>query len=137
MGPYGVDDAVGSRVHSEPNIKAYSSLEDPDLSAKRGINSSVPDVVNNERPISKSNYDALPVSPGESNILFVGGLPKDCTRREVGRILCRVYVSACMHWCICFCSSIVDNGKEETAFKVKFCWIFTMQILFSYSLFQS
>jgi hypothetical protein len=97
MEPYGVDDTRGSRVHSEHNATSYNPIEDVDLSAKRdtlsGVNPGVPDpIANNERSISKSNYDALPVSAAESNILFVGGLPKDCTRREVGRILCHLYV---------------------------------------------
>ena len=96
MEPYGVDDTRGSRVHSEHNVTSYNPIEDVDLSAKRdtlsGVSAGVPDpIVNNERSISKSNYDALPVSAAESNILFVGGLPKDCTRREVGRILCHLY----------------------------------------------
>ncbi|KAL2346575.1 hypothetical protein Fmac_000575 [Flemingia macrophylla] len=85
---YSVDDTLGSRVHSEP-VKSYSSLEDPDLSknqdAQLGINHGVPDV-NNERPNSKSSYDGLPISAADSNVLFVGGLPNDCTRREVGHL---------------------------------------------------
>ncbi|XP_061374966.1 RNA-binding protein 1-like [Gastrolobium bilobum] len=96
MGPYGVGDSMGSRVHSEPvivpavpSIKGYSSLEDPDLNKKRdtpsGIDPGVP-AINNETPVSKSNYDGLPISAAESNILFVDGLPKDCTRREVGHL---------------------------------------------------
>lgn len=98
MGPYGgVDDTMGFRVHSEPSVKAYNPFEDPDFSTKRdklsginssvlsGINSSNPDI-NNERPISKSSHDALPISADDSNVLFVGGLPKDCTRREVGHL---------------------------------------------------
>lgn len=95
--PYGVDDTRGSRVHSEPNVAGYSPLEDPKLSTKRdtlpGVDPGIPDAIaNNERSISKSSYDALPASAAESNILFVGGLPKDCTRREVGRILCHLHV---------------------------------------------
>lgn len=91
MEPYGVDDTRGSRVHSEHNVTSYNPLEDVDLSTKRdallGVSTGVPDpIANNERSISKSNYDALPVSAAESNILFVGGLPKDCTRREVGHL---------------------------------------------------
>jgi hypothetical protein len=97
MEPYGVDETRGSRVHSEHNVTSYSPLEDPGLSTKRdiplGVNPSVPDAIaNNDRLISKSSYDPVPVSAAESNILFVGGLPKDCTRREVGRILCHLHV---------------------------------------------
>lgn len=94
MEPYGVDDTRGSRVHSEHNATGYSHPEDPELSTKRdtplGVNPGVPDLNNESMP--KSNYDAVPVTAAESNILFVGGLPKDCTRREVGRILCHLYV---------------------------------------------
>ncbi|KAH1244613.1 hypothetical protein AAZX31_06G050100 [Glycine max] len=87
---YSADDTFGSRVHSEP-VKGYSPLADPDPSKKRdttplSITHGVPDV-NSERPASKSSYDGLPISAADSNILFVGGLPNDCTRREVGRIL--------------------------------------------------
>ncbi|TKY74883.1 RNA-binding protein with multiple splicing [Spatholobus suberectus] len=85
---YSVDDTLGSRVHSAP-VKGYSPLEDPDLSKKRDTpldtNHGVSDV-NSERPISKSSYDGLPTSAADSNILFVGGLPNDCTRREVGHL---------------------------------------------------
>uniref|UniRef100_I1JTZ6 RRM domain-containing protein n=1 Tax=Glycine max TaxID=3847 RepID=I1JTZ6_SOYBN len=86
---YSADDTLGSRVHSEP-VKGYSPLADPCLSKKRdttplGINNGVPDV-SSERPASKSSYDGLPISAADSNILFVGGLPKDCTRREVGHL---------------------------------------------------
>ncbi|KAG5034097.1 hypothetical protein JHK87_009007 [Glycine soja] len=86
---YSADDTLGSRVHSEP-VKGYSPLADPGLSKKRdttplGINNGVPDV-SSERPASKSSYDGLPISAADSNILFVGGLPKDCTRREVGHL---------------------------------------------------
>lgn len=116
MGPYGgVDDTMGFRVHSEPSIKAYNPFEDPDFNSKRdtlsGINSSVPDI-NNERPISKSSHDALPISADDSNVLFVGGLPKDCTRREVGRILF-AHTTACRHWLSVFDPQVclVDRKK--------------------------
>ncbi|KAG5018498.1 hypothetical protein AAZX31_06G050100 [Glycine max] len=86
---YSADDTFGSRVHSEP-VKGYSPLADPDPSKKRdttplSITHGVPDV-NSERPASKSSYDGLPISAADSNILFVGGLPNDCTRREVGHL---------------------------------------------------
>lgn len=88
---YSADDTLGSRVHSEP-VKGYSPLADPDLTKKRdmtplGISHGVSDV-NSERASSKNTYDGLPISAADSNILFVGGLPNNCTRREVGRILC-------------------------------------------------
>ncbi|XP_020203877.1 U2 small nuclear ribonucleoprotein B'' [Cajanus cajan] len=85
---YSVDDTLGSRVHSEP-VKSYSPLEEPDPSKNRdaplSINHGVPDI-NSERTNSKSSYDGLPISAADSNILFVGGLPNDCTRREVGHL---------------------------------------------------
>ncbi|CAJ1973557.1 unnamed protein product [Sphenostylis stenocarpa] len=108
---YSADDTLGPRVHSEP-VKGYSPLSNPDLSKKRdktplGINHGVPDV-NSERASSKSSYDGLPVSAVDSNILFVGGLPNNCTRREVGRILCGLYVSLySLH--IGYCSKHSNN----------------------------
>lgn len=111
MGAYGVDDTIGTRVHSEPvivtpgpDIKRYPSLDEHDLSKKRdtslGVSPGVPDI-NNERPISKSNYDGVSIIAGDSNILFVDGLPNDCTRREVGRILCCIHV--CLYACAYLC----------------------------------
>ncbi|XP_014502275.1 nuclear speckle RNA-binding protein B [Vigna radiata var. radiata] len=86
---YSADDTLGSRVHSEP-VKGYSPLADPDLTKKRdmtplGISHGVSDV-NSERASSKNTYDGLPISAADSNILFVGGLPNNCTRREVGHL---------------------------------------------------
>ncbi|MED6192142.1 hypothetical protein PIB30_007317 [Stylosanthes scabra] len=65
-------------VDSESASIAYPSLEDPaDLVGKtRDASSPVNPVVSNEREVG------VP----ESNVLFVGGLPKDCTRREVGHL---------------------------------------------------
>lgn len=96
--PYGLDDSSGIGVRPEPVIggvmaetggKAYTSLEDPNSLSQRGdasihITSAIPDVIN-DRPSSLRSADGPPV--GDSNILFVDGLPTDCTRREVGRIL--------------------------------------------------
>lgn len=102
-GVYGLDDLSGYGVRSEPvshglaagiSTRSYqSSLEDPivtsqtqDLSARISLMPAVnPDLLY-ERPPSQQRVDGLPVSPGESNILFVDGLPTDCTRREVGHI---------------------------------------------------
>jgi len=107
---YSADDTLGSRVHSEP-VKGYSPLADPELTKKRdmaplGISHGVSDV-NSKRASSKSSYDGLPAA--DSNILFVGGLPNNCTRREVGRILCGLYMSACVHLHIAFCSWHSNN----------------------------
>uniref|UniRef100_A0A7C8YIX6 RRM domain-containing protein n=1 Tax=Opuntia streptacantha TaxID=393608 RepID=A0A7C8YIX6_OPUST len=113
-GVYGLGDLPGYGVRSEPithelaagiSTRSYpSSLEDPivtsqrrDLSARISPMPVVnPDLLY-ERPPSQQSVDGLPVSPGESNILFVDGLPTDCTRREVewrqghGSLLCRIH----------------------------------------------
>ncbi|KAL0297198.1 UNVERIFIED_CONTAM: hypothetical protein Sradi_6771900 [Sesamum radiatum] len=98
-GAYGVDDFAG--IRSEPGVsgliagtsfKGYpSSLEDPSLLVRQqdvapGTSPGIPDVTY-ERPNSMRRADGPPVPAGESNILFVDGLPTDCTRREIGRIL--------------------------------------------------
>ncbi|XBI35291.1 hypothetical protein VPH35_120987 [Triticum aestivum] len=66
-----------------------SPLEDPALvqrSSSLGKSVSVSEV---ERPKPLLIVDRP--SEDESNILFVDGLPTDCTRREVARILCNQY----------------------------------------------
>ncbi|XP_057957968.1 RNA-binding protein 2-like isoform X4 [Malania oleifera] len=98
-GAYGFDDGTGIGVHRDSvsgvsglaagaSIKGYPSLEDPNLISQRqdvalGITRGVADAVN-ERPNSLKKVDGLPIPTGESNILFVDGLPNDCTRREGG-----------------------------------------------------
>lgn len=96
-----VDDCVDTR-YSDPAIvtagdstQGYPSFDYSDPISKRqdvsrDINPSDPDITNG-RPVSRSSYDVLPNSAADSNILFVGGLPSDCTRREVSRILCCIY----------------------------------------------
>lgn len=101
-GDYGVD-AVGVSVRGEPGLgvtarartNGYPSPLGPlgplaSLSQRHevavSVSSSVPTDIRQERSASR-NADGLPVLKGESNILFVDGLPTDCTRREVGRIL--------------------------------------------------
>ncbi|KAM0968113.1 hypothetical protein ACFX13_016834 [Malus domestica] len=95
-GAYAVDDAVGLRSCPEPvlgataraSTKGYSSLlEVPRLEVSAvSISPNLPADINLERPAGSSrNADGLPVK-GESNVLFVDGLPTDCTRREVGHI---------------------------------------------------
>ncbi|KAL0447371.1 UNVERIFIED_CONTAM: RNA-binding protein 2 [Sesamum latifolium] len=88
-GAYGVDDFAG--IRSEPGVsgltagtsfKGYpSSFEDPSLLARQrdvapGTSPGIPDVTY-ERPNSMRRVDGPPVSAGESNILFVDGLPTD------------------------------------------------------------
>ncbi|KAM1012866.1 hypothetical protein ACFX13_043645 [Malus domestica] len=100
-GVYAVDDAGGLRFRHEPvlgvtagaSTNGYSSLlEVPSLISQRqdvavvSISPNVPADISLERPTGSSrNADGLPVK-GESNVLFVDGLPTDCTRREVSHI---------------------------------------------------
>lgn len=94
-------DVVGVGVPPDPvtgvaetgaiGMKAYPPpREDPVLISQRGdasvpTTSGIPDVINN-RPNSSRSGDCHSASRGESNILFVDGLPTDCTRREVGHL---------------------------------------------------
>ncbi|KAK2980121.1 hypothetical protein RJ640_019544 [Escallonia rubra] len=96
---YGVDDIAGIGVRAEPalggltsgaSIKGYPSLADPTLLSQRrdigvGISPGIPDMIN-ERPESLGKVDGLPAATAESNVLFVDGLPNDCSRREVGHL---------------------------------------------------
>ncbi|RVW52377.1 RNA-binding protein 2 [Vitis vinifera] len=97
-GAHDFDDIMGIRVPPKPviggftattNIKGYPNpVEDPNLIGQRrdvahGISPGIPDI---ERPSSFGNVESLPPPVQESNILFVDGLPKDCTRREVGHL---------------------------------------------------
>ncbi|XP_051129549.1 RNA-binding protein 1-like isoform X2 [Andrographis paniculata] len=97
-GAYGADNFAG--IHSEPgvsgliagsSIKGYSSsYEDPSLLVRQrdvasGISRGIPDA-SYARPDSMRRVDGPPVPGGESNVLFVDGLPTDCTRREVGHL---------------------------------------------------
>ncbi|KAH9653261.1 nuclear speckle RNA-binding protein A [Citrus sinensis] len=110
-GALGLVDTAGVGVHPEPgmvgitavaSVKGYSSpLPDPNLIGQRrdiapGINPTIPDVINGV-PSSLRNNAGSPLKKGESNLLFVDGLPTDCTRREVsqwrqgyGFVLCGV-----------------------------------------------
>lgn len=114
-------DTAGVGVHPEPgmvgitavaSVKGYSSpLPDPNLIGQRrdiapGINPTIPDVINGV-PSSLRNNAGSPLKKGESNLLFVDGLPTDCTRREVSRILLnvsstcvRVFLFVCLFLCI-------------------------------------
>ncbi|CAA2997606.1 RNA-binding 1-like isoform X1 [Olea europaea subsp. europaea] len=96
-GVYGIDDTAGVRHESGLNgsmsgasIKPYPSLEDPNLLghprvAAPRISPGIPDATN-ERPNSVRRVESNQVPAGESNILFVDGLPNDCTRREIGHL---------------------------------------------------
>ncbi|XP_020536645.1 RNA-binding protein 2 isoform X1 [Jatropha curcas] len=98
-GSYGLDNISSIGVRTEPVISeviagasgnGYPSVEDTKLPRQRrdasvNIISSVPDLING-RPSPSRNVDGPSISRGESNILFVDGLPTDCTRREVGHL---------------------------------------------------
>ncbi|XP_062022604.1 uncharacterized protein LOC133738932 isoform X2 [Rosa rugosa] len=110
-GVYGVD-AVSVSVRAEPRLTVTagagfpSPLQAQTLLNQRhevgaGIGSSVSTDFSRERSVPSRSGDGLPVLKGESNILFVDGLPTDCTRREVGRILL-LFVCLFLHACECF-----------------------------------
>ncbi|KAJ6994629.1 collagen alpha-1(IV) chain-like isoform X3 [Populus alba x Populus x berolinensis] len=87
--------AIGGAIPGATGKGYPSPLEDPGLLSQRGdasvrVTAAIPDMIN-DRPGSLRSADGPPVPKGESNILFVDGLPTDCTRREVGRILIGYY----------------------------------------------
>ncbi|GAB4854472.1 hypothetical protein Ancab_023055 [Ancistrocladus abbreviatus] len=73
------------------NTRSYpSALENPDLIRQRrdipvGLSPHIPDTTY-ERHESFRKADGLAAPAEKSNILFVDGLPNDCTRREVGHL---------------------------------------------------
>ncbi|RRT63510.1 hypothetical protein BHE74_00042713 [Ensete ventricosum] len=79
-GSYGLDDHAGVSSHAMTRLGGLASggsiraLEGPAL-ARRDVPLSI-----------NHNIMANGISPEESNILFVDGLPTDCTRREVGHL---------------------------------------------------
>ena len=110
-GAHAVDD---NGFHSERSLRVTrgasiqghpSSLEDPGLFNQRqdisvGISPSVHADRSSERPGYLGKDDGFTDPKGESNVLFVDGLPTDCTRREVGRIL-----FLCLYFSVCGCFS--------------------------------
>lgn len=62
------------------SMRAFSPLEDPTVARRAEV----------ERATSTVKSDGL--TGEESNILFVDGLPTDCTRREVSRILFFIFL---------------------------------------------
>ncbi|GMH11826.1 hypothetical protein Nepgr_013667 [Nepenthes gracilis] len=99
--PVGISPLIPNKmVRAEPGRGALmmgmdsgrypSPIEDPNLINQRqnvpmGISPHIPDVTY-ERPDSLLRVDGLHAPVDKSNILFVDGLPSDCTRREVGHI---------------------------------------------------
>ncbi|KAG1335440.1 putative serine/threonine-protein kinase 38-like [Cocos nucifera] len=90
-GGYGSDDIAGIGSHATAGlsslaagatVRGYTPLEDPIL-AKRDALDIKPDIADIHNPLTKSDGP----SADQSNMLFVDGLPTDCTRREVARIL--------------------------------------------------
>ncbi|XP_052310029.1 uncharacterized protein LOC7462242 isoform X2 [Populus trichocarpa] len=82
--------AIGGAIPGSTGKGYPSPLEDPSLLSQRGdasvrVTAAIPDMIN-DRPGSLRSADGPPVPKGESNILFVDGLPTDCTRREVGHL---------------------------------------------------
>ncbi|XP_050215555.1 nuclear speckle RNA-binding protein A-like [Mercurialis annua] len=95
---YGLQNNISNvGILSEPGISGAtgmgypSPLKDPSSISHRretAVNitaSAIPDVIN-DRPTSLRNGDGPSGSRGDSNILYVDGLPTDCTRREVGHL---------------------------------------------------
>lgn len=108
-GTYRFDDISGTGARPDPGLGGVtaaastngfpSPLEDP--KQRRDVAPGVsPGIrsMSNEIPSSLRKVDGFPVSARESNILFVDKLPNNCTRREVGRILCIVFLDK--HVCV-------------------------------------
>lgn len=94
MANIGLSAGASYKGHPPPTEDSYN-LHSRRQDFSVGISSGPSELIN-AHPTSLRNagdYGATAVSasteqiPGESNILFVDGLPTDCTRREVGRIL--------------------------------------------------
>ncbi|KAJ9550488.1 hypothetical protein OSB04_014533 [Centaurea solstitialis] len=98
-GAYGSDDIIGAGVRPESGFSGYAggaslngyppTMGDPYLLGRRdatlGNGPSIPDTIL-ERPDSLKNVDGFPVGNRQSNVLFVDGLPSDCSRREVSHL---------------------------------------------------
>ncbi|XP_065849355.1 RNA-binding protein 2-like isoform X2 [Euphorbia lathyris] len=95
---YGLDNVMGIAVHPESAIggviagssgQGYlSPLKEPTLPRRDGsvnVTSAISDMING-RPSSLRDTDGPSVLRNESKVLFVDGLPTDCTRREVGHL---------------------------------------------------
>ncbi|KAM0020420.1 putative transcription factor interactor and regulator CCHC(Zn) family [Helianthus debilis subsp. tardiflorus] len=81
---------LGIGARPEPSSNGYpSTWEDPYSIGRRdvlhGTGPVIPDILN-DRPDSLRKADSIPVRGPESNVLFVDGLPSDCSRREVSHL---------------------------------------------------
>ncbi|KAL5698654.1 hypothetical protein ACHQM5_029662 [Ranunculus cassubicifolius] len=87
VGAYGIEDFSGITSLSAPGLSGLvpgaplKGFANPDVT--QGMSRGIPDIIN-ERPSSLRKVDV--VLPEESSILFVDGLPSDCTRREVSHL---------------------------------------------------
>ena len=77
--------SVGASIKGDPPPLEDPTLVDQKQDGPLGMRPGIPNAVD-EKPTSVRNGDGPTVADGESNILFIDGLPTDCTRREVGRI---------------------------------------------------
>lgn len=98
-GAYGMDAVAAVEHRAEPGLgvtigsglRGYPPpVQDTNPASQRrdistGISPSIPEIMY-ERPNSLQKADVFSVPEKESNILFVDGLPRDCTRREVGHL---------------------------------------------------
>lgn len=69
---------------SGASVRAFTPLEDTSLVRRDAALGVKPGFVDYERPDPLRKSEVLPAD--ESNMLFVDGLPKDCTRREVAHL---------------------------------------------------
>lgn len=91
-GDYGLDDFSRMAGHAPQGIgslpvgnsvRAFTPLEDPALVRRDGVLGVKAAIADYERSELRKS-EGLPAD--ESNILFVDGLPNDCTRREVAHL---------------------------------------------------
>lgn len=92
-GDYGLDGYARVGSHATPGVgglpggaslRAFAPLEDPALVRRDGALGVKPAIGDYDRSDALRKSEGLPAD--HSNILFVDGLPKDCTRREVAHL---------------------------------------------------
>lgn len=85
-GGYVLDDfgRVGSGLPGGASLRALTPLEDPALVRRDAVLGVKPPIVDYERSNPVRNSEALPADG--TSMLFVDGLPYDCTRREVAHL---------------------------------------------------